>query len=56
MKNDWLNPNWHIHHLDVILEGYEKIVDKLKDDEKLKVMDEISKCIKLKRKIMNTMT
>ena len=56
MKNDWLNPEWHIHNLDVVLDGYKKILGKLKGDDKLKILDEISKCTKLKRKIMNTMT
>ena len=57
MKNDWLNFEWHIHNLDVILEGLEKLFDKSKDDdERLKIIDQILKCTKLKTKIMNMMT
>ncbi len=57
MKNDWLNFEWHIHNLDVILESLEKLFDKSKDDdERLKIIDQILKCTKLKTKIMNMMT
>jgi len=57
MKNDWLDLEWHIHNLDVVLEGYERVLDKLKDgDDKRKILDSVLKCTKLKTKIMNMMT
>ncbi len=57
MKNDWLNPEWHIHNLDVVLEGYERVLDKLKDgDDKRKILNSVLKCTKLRTKIMNRMT
>jgi len=57
MKNDWLNLEWHIHNLDVVLEGYERVLDKLKDgDDKRKILSSFLKCTKLKTKIMNMMT
>ncbi len=57
MKNDWLNPEWHIHNIDAMLESLEKIFDKSKDDnERLKILDQILKWTKLKTRVMNMMT
>lgn len=57
MKNDWLNPEWHIHNLDVILDGYEKLFNKSKDeDERLKLIHKILKVIKTKRKFVVTVS
>ena len=57
MKNDWLDPEWHIHNLDVILDGYEKLFNKLKDeDERLELIHKILKVIKTKRRFVVTVS
>ena len=56
MRDDWADPEIHVHRLDEILDVLDKKLDSAKDDdEKFKIIDRILEVTELKSKFVNMM-
>ena len=56
MRDDWADPEMHVHRLDEILDVLDKKLDSAKDDdEKFKIIDRILEVTELKSKFVNMM-